>query len=158
MNKTLVSILDTEGPISLELSNKTFSNENIEEFFDCSYFHKVNFINCSFNECHFLGSNFDFCCFEKCKFTNLTMRKSDITDCKFKECQFIKSILGPRIDFFRTSFNNCKFLSVDLSFVFLCDCEFTEVNLNKIKFCSTSLNNPKISKEKNNLYLYMIKG
>ena len=145
MNKTLVSILDTKGPCLLELSERTFSKENVEEFFDCPYFYKVNFIDCSFNECHFLGGNFTFCSFENCKFTNTLMRKSDITDCKFKDCQFIESILSPRLDFFRTSFNNCEFLSVNLTDTCLFDCEFTKVNLNQIKFSSTSLENPKIN-------------
>ena len=145
MNKTLVSILDTKGPCLLELSERTFSKENVEEFFDCPYFYKVNFIDCSFNECHFLGGNFTFCSFENCKFTNTLMRKSDITDCKFKDCQFIESILSPRVSFFRTSFKNCEFLSVNLSDMFLSDCEFTKINCNKIKFSSTSLKNPKIN-------------
>ena len=82
MDKTLVSILDTEGPVSLELSNKTFSNENIEEFFDCASFYQVNFIDCSFNECEFLGNEFEYCFFKKCKFTDTTIRKSNIADCK----------------------------------------------------------------------------
>jgi hypothetical protein len=65
MKKKLISIFETEGPQSLNISNESFSKENIfEEFIDSSFFHKVNFINCSFEECELLGVNFNFCVFE----------------------------------------------------------------------------------------------
>ena len=61
MNQTLTSIFETQGPQSLNISNQSFSQDNIfEEFIDSSFFHQVNFINCSFEGCELLGINFNF--------------------------------------------------------------------------------------------------
>ena len=144
MNKTLTSIFESQGPQSLNISNQSFSEDNIfEEFIDSSFFHQVNFINCSFEECELLGVNFNFCVFEGCTFNHTIIRKSEFTDCVFKNCQFIESQLTPRTEFFRTLFMNSQFSSVDFSFTFLFDCEFMEINLTKIKFKGTSILNPK---------------
>ena len=144
MNKTLTSIFGTQGPVSLNISNESFSKDNIfEEFIDSCFFHQVNFTRCSFEECELLGVNFNFCIFEGCTFNNTMIRKSEITDCVFKNCQFIECQLTPRTDFFRTLFINCRFSSVDFSFTLLCECEFIEINLTKIKFKGTSFIDPK---------------
>ena len=144
MNQTLTSIFETQGPQSLDIANKVFSKESIfEEFIDSSCFHEVTFINCSFTECELLGSRFNFCVFEGCTFKNTIIRKSELTDSKFKNCQFIECQLSPKTIFFRTLFKNCKFLSVDFSFAFLCECEFIEINLIQTKFKGTSFINPR---------------
>ena len=110
------------------------------------FFSKVNFINCSFEQCELLGVNFNFCVFEGCTFSNTIIRKSEFSDCLFKDCKFIESQFTPRTDFFRTVFNNSQFSNVDLSFTFLFECEFREINLIKIKFRGTSIINPKAEK------------
>ena len=52
MNQKLISIFSTQGTVSLNISNQNFSNENIrDEFIDCCFFNKVNFINCCFEGC-----------------------------------------------------------------------------------------------------------
>ena len=52
MNKILISIFETQAPQSLNISNQSFSEDNIsEEFIDSSFFHQGNFIHCSFEEC-----------------------------------------------------------------------------------------------------------
>ena len=64
MNQSLTSIFETQGPQSLNISNQSFSEDYIfEEFIDSCFFHQVNFINCSFQECELLGVIFDFCNF-----------------------------------------------------------------------------------------------
>jgi len=147
MNKTLTSIFETQGPQSLNISNQSFSEDNIfEEFIDSSFFHQVNFINCSFEGCELLGVNFNFCVFEGCTFNRTIIRKSEFTDCVFKNCQFIESQLTPKTNFFRTLFINSQFSSVDFSFTFLCECEFIEINLIKTKFKGTSVVDPKTEK------------
>jgi len=144
MNKTLTSIFETQGPQSLNISNQSFSKDNIfEQFIDSSFFHQINFINSSFEGCELLGVNFNFCFFEGCTFNDTIIRKSEFTDCVFKNCQFIESQLTPRTNFFRTLFMNFQFSSVDFSFTFLCECEFIEINLTKIKFKETSIVDPK---------------
>jgi len=101
MNKTLTSIFETQGPQSLNISNQSFSEDNIfEEFIDSSFFHQVNFINCSFEGCELLGVNFNFCVFEGCTFNHTIIRKSEFTDCVFKNCQFLESKLTPKTNFF----------------------------------------------------------
>jgi len=41
MNQTLTSIFETQGPQSLNISNQSFSEDNIfEEFIDSSFFHQ----------------------------------------------------------------------------------------------------------------------
>ena len=147
MNKTLTSIFETQGPQSLNISNQSFSEDSIfEEFIDSSFFHQVNFIHCSFEECELLGVNFNFCSFEGCTFNHTIIRKSEFTDCVFKNCQFIESQLTPKTNFFRTLFINSQFSSVDFSFTFLCECEFIEINLIKTEFKGTSVVDPKIEK------------
>ena len=145
MNKTLTSIFQTQGPQSLNLSNESFSKENIfEEFIDCCFFHQVNFIHCSFEECELIGVDFNFCLFEGCTFDNTIIRKSEVTDCVFKNCQFLECQFTPKTNFFRTLFMKCQFSSVDFSFTFLSKCEFRRINLTKIKFKGTSIVDPKI--------------
>ena len=52
MNQTLTSIFETQGSQSLNISNQSFSEDNIFEIFiDNCFFHQVNFINCCFEEC-----------------------------------------------------------------------------------------------------------
>ena len=144
MHKTLTSIFETQGPVSLNISNESFSNEDIfEEFIDCCFFQQVNFTNCSFEGCELVGVNFDFCFFDACNFKNTIIRKSEFTDCRIKNCQFIESQLTPKTNFFRTLFKNCQFSIVDFSFTFLYECEFIEVSFTKIKFEGTSLVDPK---------------
>lgn len=144
MDKTLTSIFETQGPQSLNISNESFSKDNIfEEFVDSCFFHQVNFIDCSFEGCEFLGVNFNYCIFEGCTFNDTIIRKSEFTDCVFKKCQFLECQFTPKTNFFRTLFMNCQFSSVDFSFTFLCECEFIEINLNKIKLEGTSLVDPK---------------
>lgn len=142
--KTLTSILESQGSQSLNISNQSFLKDNIfEEFIESSFFHQVNFINCSFEECELLGVNFNSCLFEGCTFNNTIVRKSEFTDCVFKNCQFIGSQFTPKTNFFRTLFMNSQFSSVDFSFTFLCECEFISINLTKIKFKGTSIVDPK---------------
>jgi len=144
MNQTLTSIFETQGPQALNISDQSFSKENIfEEFIDSSFFHQVSFINCSFEECELLGVNFNFCVFEDCTFNHTIIRKSEFTDCAFKNCQFLESQLTPKTNFFRTLFINSQFSSVDFSFAFLSECEFIEISLTKIKFKGTSVVDPK---------------
>ena len=144
MNKTLTSIFETQGPQLLNISNESFNI--FEEFIDNSFFHQVNFINCSFEGCELLGVNFNFCFFEGCTFNNTIIRKSEFTDCVFKNCQFIEFQFTPKTNFFRILFMNCQFSSVDFSFTFLWECEFIEINLTKIKFKGTSILDPKTEK------------
>ena len=147
MNQTLISIFDIRGPKLLEISNQTFSDEIIfGEFIDSCNFHKINFINCSFEECEFLGATLHLCVFKNCIFNDTTIRKSDIADCLFTNCQFIESHLTPKTNFFRTVFRNSQFLIVDFSFSFLSECEFKESSLSKIKLQQTSIIDPKIKK------------
>jgi len=82
MNKTLTSIFEIQCLQSLNISNQSFSKDNIfEEFIESSFFHEVNFINCSFKECELLGVNFNFCVFEDCTSNHTIIRKSEFTDC-----------------------------------------------------------------------------
>ena len=147
MSQTLISILETRGPKCLEISNQTFSDEIIfGEFIDVCNFHKINFINCSFEECEFLGANLYLCVFKNCTFNDTTIRKSDIADCLFTNCQFIESHLTPRTNFFRTVFLKSQFLIVDFSFSLLSECEFKESSLSKIKLQQTSIMDSKTKK------------
>lgn len=144
MNKTLISIFQTDGPQSLNIYNQSFLKENIvEEFIDSCFFHKVNFINCSFKGCELLGANFNFCIFKGCTFNDTIIRKSEFTDCAFKNCQFLKCQFTPKTNFFRTLFINSQFSNVDFSFTFLSECKFIKINLTKIKLKGTSLVDPK---------------
>ena len=144
MNQTLTSIFETQSPQSLNISNESFSNDNrFEEFIDSSFFHQINFINCSFEGCELLDVTFNFCLFEGCTFNNTIIRKSEFTDCVFKNCQFIECQLTPKTNFFRPLFMNCQFSSVDFSFMFFCECEFIEIHLAKIKLKGTSMVDPK---------------
>ena len=60
----LISLFDTNGPISLNISDQKFSNEDIFlQFVNSSNFHKIKFINCLFEECDFVGTIFSFCHF-----------------------------------------------------------------------------------------------
>jgi uncharacterized protein YjbI with pentapeptide repeats len=147
MKQRLTLIFETQGPQSLNISNQSFSDENIfEKFIDSCFFHQVNFINCSFEEYEFLGVDFYICVFEGCTFNSTIIRKSKFTDCVFQNCQFLESQLTPRTEFFGTSFINSQFSSVDFSFAFLCECKFIEINLMKTKFTATSIVDPKIEK------------
>ena len=124
----------------MNISNQSFSKDNVfEQFIDRSFFHQVNFINCSFEGYELLGVNFNFCFFEGCTFNDTIIRKSKFTDCVFKNYQFIESELTPKTNFFRTLFMNSQFSSVHFSFTFLWKCEFIEINLTKIKFKGTSI-------------------
>lgn len=147
MIQTLTSIFETQGTQSLDISNQRFSEDNIfEEYIDCSFFHQLNFINCSFEECELLRVNFDFCVFEGCTFKYTLIQNSEFTDCIFKNCQFIESEFTPKINFFRTLFSNSQFSSVDFSFTLLYECEFIEINLIKTKFKGTFVVDSKTEK------------
>ena len=134
MDQKLTSIFETQGTVSLNISNQSFSNENIDDqFIDCSFFDKVNFLNCCFESCEMLGVELNFCVFKNCIFNDTIIRKSEITDCKFKDCKFINSQLSPKTNFFRTLFINSEFSDVNLTWTFFHECQFTKINLTKIK-------------------------
>jgi uncharacterized protein YjbI with pentapeptide repeats len=138
MNQTLTSIFETQGPQSLDISKKNFSNDYIfEEFIDSCFFHQVNLFNCSFKGSELLGATFISCSFENCNFNDTIIRKSEFTDCKFKNCQFIGCQLTPKTNFFQTLFMNCQFSTVDFSSTLFFKCEFIEINLTKVKFQGT---------------------
>jgi uncharacterized protein YjbI with pentapeptide repeats len=144
-NETLESIIEKHGLTSLDVSDKNFYDETIfGKFFQCSFFHKVNFINCYFDECHLLDVGFDCSVFQNCTFNKTTLRKLDIDNCTFKNCQFIECALTPKTSFFDTSFINSQFSSVDFSQGLFKNCEFLETRLTRIKFDYTTIINPKI--------------
>jgi len=123
MTKALISIFETEGTDSLKIANEGFSTENIfEEVIQNSFFQKVNFTNCSFEECDLLNVNFDSCLFQNCTFNNTIIPRVEFTDCRFKNFQFIECHFNSKTQFFRTLFMNCQFPSVDFSFTFFCKC------------------------------------
>ena len=147
MDKTFVSILETQGSKSLNIEDRRFSNEDIFEiFFDCCFFHKINFINCFFEDSECLGVNFNYCLFENCIFKNTIIRKSELTDCVFKKCQFLNCALSPRAEFYRTIFQNSQFFNTDFSFSTLSNCEFKMINFSQIVAYSTTISNPKVQK------------
>ena len=139
MNQTLLYLLETKGPILLNVSDESI----FEECMDSCYFNKINFTNCSFEECELVGTNFNFCFFENCTFDKTIIQKSEVTDCVFKNCHFIESELAPKTNFYRTVFMDCNFSSIDFSFSFLSECEFVKVNLSQIKLKGILIRNLK---------------
>lgn len=145
MNKKLSSLLDNQGSESLTIFDENFlEDEIIDQTIDSCFFDKVNFTDHLFQESDLVGVKFNFCSFQNCTFKNTEIRKSEFTDCIFKNCKFFECQISPRVNFFRTSFLNCQFSSIDFSLAFLYNCEFIEINLSKIKFEQTTIVDPKI--------------
>ena len=92
MNKTLTSILQTQGPKSLEIFNQNFSNEYIlEEFLDCYLFDQsVDFTSTFFFECELININLSKVKLDGTSVVKLNTRNIIFNDLQFNEFEPMK--------------------------------------------------------------------